>query len=508
MGSQNRLLWRETSAGWYERGIDELEQFYASLSKTWEGTGHTYFSITACTGVTMTFQTGLPAFELRTAVEEALRSGWRRLHYDHPTLAGPVEWDESLKSCKKVYQELCSEDEVESWMNETFSRIEGWKSGIEFANSDPPIGRFAKLYLVFISDIQPNVVDDQLSFDVIFRSSHDLIDGIGTLNLLNNLFRHTAAAFSCPTGNHKLHFGDQHKNLSPPFRIAANIPPVPSAVQSAKLEQKKEGNKAAQDGVEVFSIPFNAKASMPGSAQRTAIHLTSEETTMILAKCKVLRVTATQVFHTAIALAVKDLQEPTGTERMGKYISYSLMNLRSSCKSPYDTPLHAASVYHSVSDTSLIVDLKVPAKTPHKMGTSAEEFLSTLGQVKDFYESVQIDEDYLSIVPALFQAVTLPYPETPHAVPQPSKYPSVSLSSMGLVDKIVQPEHGPFKIHDPWVIGSDYSTGLGLFLGTWKGIMSLSAGYNAAFHGLEDVLLFLEDVKHIVLKGLQLEQDS
>ena len=54
-------------------------------------------------------------------------------------------------------------------------------------------------------------------------------------------------------------------------------------------------------------------------------------------------------------------------------------------------------------------------------------------------------------------------------------------------------------------MGAEYSTGIGLFLGTWRGIISVSAGYNEAFHDEEEVLEFLECVKKIVLEGLDLD---
>jgi hypothetical protein len=54
-------------------------------------------------------------------------------------------------------------------------------------------------------------------------------------------------------------------------------------------------------------------------------------------------------------------------------------------------------------------------------------------------------------------------------------------------------------------MGAEYSTGIGLFLGTWRGIISLSAGYNEAFHERDEALGFLERVKKIVLEGLGLD---
>ncbi|KAH9215526.1 hypothetical protein DL95DRAFT_388466 [Leptodontidium sp. 2 PMI_412] len=76
---------------------------------------------------------------------------------------------------------------------------------------------------------------------------------------------------------------------------------------------------------------------------------------------------------------------------------------------------------------------------------------------------------------------------------------------MGIVDRIVQPKQGPFDVIEPWVLGAEYSTGIGAFLGTWNGVLCLSAVYNEAFHSKAKVLDFLERVKRIVIEGLEVQ---
>jgi hypothetical protein len=502
MDQLQHLEWHETSPGCHEREIDEVEQLYTSLAKTWEGTGHTYFAITACAGLSL--PQGPPPSDLPLRVEKALRYGWKRLRYEHPTLAAPVEWDSSTKRCKKVYKTLSNKEDVDSWMRETFKKIETGQSGLEFANSDPPVGRYATLYLVIPPSIQ-HPEANEIKYDIVFRSPHDLIDGIGTLQLFNNLFLHAGLAFGSLGIERDVVFGEEPRNLSPPFRIAASIPPKPSVTQVKKLEAIQKADAAARDGAKALSLPFHLNTNMPRKSQHTVIYLTASETKAVISKCKASGVTPTHAFHAGIALAVRDLQAKGEQERNAKYISYALLNLRSSCMPPYNTSKHAAAVYNAVSSNSLVVDLKIPSKYFHSAKQQPEEFLSAMDQVRVFYQSINVNPDYLSIVPALYQPKTPPYAETPCDVPPPNPFPSVSLSSMGIIDKIIQPEHGPFTISEPWVMGAEYSTGIGLFLGSWRGIISLSAGYNEAFHDENEVLGFLERVKKIVLEGLDLD---
>ncbi|KAH7400347.1 hypothetical protein BKA64DRAFT_671682 [Cadophora sp. MPI-SDFR-AT-0126] len=501
MDSYSNLLWREVSPGRYERHIDEAEQFYTSMAKTYEATGHTYFSITACTGLSISRSSASEGSDLDGRVERALRWAWMKLRYDHPTLAAPVEYDHQTKRCKKVYKTLRDAQEVNAWMSETFKLVDNGQTGEVFANTDPPVGRYATLYLI----TPPEDCASEKQFvrrDILFRSHHDIIDGIGTLMLLNSLFTHAATAFEA-AAELPIDFGGEYRNLSPPLRVAAGIPQYPSVDQKLKLAKIQSINNAARTGAEVLSLPFSSAVRTPGNAQRAALHFSSRESKNILAKTKSLQATVTQVFHAAIALAVRDFQQKNSQAREGRYFSYSLVNLRHCCIPPYHKPRHAASVYHCVSANHLVVDLTVPAEPMTPTEQTPEEFLTTLNQVRNFYHNATIDADYLSIVPSLFTAVTPDYPVHFGDVPAPNQSPSVSLSSMGIVDRIVQSKQGAFEVIDPWVMGAEYSTGIGTFLESWNGVLCLSAGFNEAFHSKAEVLDFLMRVKRVVIEGLE-----
>lgn len=54
------------------------------------------------------------------------------------------------------------------------------------------------------------------------------------------------------------------------------------------------------------------------------------------------------------------------------------------------------------------------------------------------------------------------------------------------MDKIIQPRRSVFELDDPWVTGEELGTGLGLFLGTFKGELFFSVAYNDARHNIEE----------------------
>jgi len=502
MDRQDHLIWHEVSPGRYERDLDELEMFYSSLAKTWEGSGGTYFAINGFLSITVPLR-GDPSILIDHKIKSAFRKAWKRLRYDHPTLAAPVEYDPETKRVKKVYRGLGAEGDGASWLNETFKIISNDIPGPEFANSDIKVGRCATLYL--ITPPHSNVFQkDDLRRDIVFRSSHDLIDGMGTLTLLNNLLRHASAAYASQIDHPDTVFGDEYKNLSPPFRIAAALPAHPSPAQAQKLQWAREANAAAREATEAIAVPVKLRTDTPGKSRRVAIHLTELESARVLEKSKRLGASVTHTFHAGIALTVRNLQERRESEWEGVYISYALTNLRGVCQPPYNYTLHAAAVYHGVSVQSLFVPVTIPAASDAATKQSTAEFSEVLETVRSFYKGITYDSDELSIMPSIFASNTPPYPATSCPVPAPNAKPSASLSSFGIVDKIIQPEYPPFVVSEPWVTGSEYTTGLGVYLATWKGVIALSAAYNDAFHTEGEVVGFLEHVKQVVLQGLDL----
>lgn len=533
--------WKETSPGRWERDIDEAEQFYASLAKNYEGSGRTFFAMTGFISLSI----DIPEDTTRPIIEErlieALRRAWLALRYDHPTIASWVEYDRLQKKCKKVYVTFPAsalESQQRHWLERTFCIISDGRTGHEWCNSDPPVPHQPTLFL-----LTPPSSEDKgrvLRRDLILRAHHDIIDGIGTLHLLNNLLAHAARVYAqSPSSYQPPSFGTEWQNLSPPLHRAANIPPSPTPEQTTRLAHDTVQNNALKqpddDTVELLTVPFKRGTQLPGKHQRVARTLRADRSSLrLLAACRARGVTVTHAYHAAIAMCVRDLQErvnPAGPRRV-RYVNYCLVDLRKRCQSPFDSARHAAAVYHCTSGRGLAVDLDVSGAAASIAGQITaqsvdgvkmdgievadsdaaqsssmrrrEEFDRVVREMRDFYLSVRDDPDLLGMAPLYWSLGTLPYPEdgaTP-PVPLPNESPSVSISSMGVIDKIISPTHGPFELSDPWVTGEELGTGLGLFLGTWRGQLSLSAAYNDAWHEKEDVLKFLQDCEDTVFHGL------
>ncbi|KAL4742696.1 hypothetical protein BDV11DRAFT_210932 [Aspergillus similis] len=475
VSADNRYEWKLTQDGCWERDIDEAEEFYTSLEKAYEGTGRVFFAITGVPG--SVFDTTIPPLPPgynMTRPSEGTRRSMRPLPTVHRSASGQMR---PFRSCRR--------------------ECPGWTG----AMPTPPVPALSTLFL-----IRAPVTDDQVfRADLVLRAHHDIIDGMGTLLLLHNLF--TLAADAHGQVSYELpQFGDEWSNLSPPLRRAAEIPAALSPEQEGDLREILEFNSALKRGVEIASPPFRRHIALPGKHQRVAITLPEGTTARLLAKCRTLGLSVTHAYHASIALAVGTLQECRETERTLRYVNYCLINERHHCKDPYSTPAHPASVYRSVSGRCLSIDLTVPALgSPSQTAMAEDIFLPVAEHVRDYYLEIRNNEEHIKLVPAYWGMSILPRPESePPAIPSRNETPSASISSMGMLDKVIRHQYGIFNVDNPWVTGEELGTGLGFFLGTWKGRLTLSAAYNEAWHGKEEVLDALKRCNDIVFQGLGL----
>ncbi|KAJ5691952.1 hypothetical protein N7462_001375 [Penicillium macrosclerotiorum] len=500
-----KFAWEETAPHRWERDIDEVETFYTTLAKRFEGTGRTFFAMTCHVSIKVdVIDESVLTIERR--VIEALREAWVCLRYDHPLIASWVEYHHEAKRCRKVYEGLPKTNQhihQSAWLNETFKIISNGQTGQEWCNSDPPVPKLPTLFLVKNG---PCAEHGEFQADLILRAQHDVIDGIGSLHLMNNLFRHAARAYGQPEKVPVHRFGDEWKNLSPPLRIAADIPLTLTSEQEVRLKGIVRDNLFLREEIEVATLPFRFGRTIPGRHQRLALEIPSQTTYLVLRACKELGASVTHVYHAAIAVLMGELQECRPQRRVVRYINYSLINERHHCREPFNTAQHAASVYHSISGKSLAIDLTVTAINDEPLDTeqTRQKMMDAIEQVKEYYTSIRNDTEHITMVPSIWSLSTPAYPsgsEIP-PVPAPNESPSASISSLGVIDQIISPKHGIFEIFDPWVTGEELGTGLGLFLATFNGRMGLSAAYNDAWHDKAEVMDFLTRCHGLVLTTL------
>lgn len=510
MGSIDRFAWTEVQPGRWERDVDEIEEFYLTLDRQFSATGRHFFAIMGHVSISMDLPPDQHLDACERALENALRQAWTALRLDHPTIASWIEYNG--KQPRKVYEagetQAEKEKNLDTWLESTFRPVFTDRTGLEWCNSDPPVPKLPTLFVLKTSESLVDGVARQIvRRDLVLRAPHDIIDGIGTLLLFNNLLEHASAFLSQTEPYQKPTLGKEHENLSPSFRIAANLPKAISPSQLARIEEITASNAALSKGLPILSMPFNTPHSAPGKHQRVSTTLTAEKTASILNACRALSLSITHAYHTAIAMAVRDVQPPVPESELSptrkRYINYCLINERAHCSPPYNTPSHAAAVYHSTSGAHLGLDLDVPG--PRTPSSDKEDFTRLAPQVKAYYSSLRNDASHPPLVPHYFTMATPKDPRLkdwtssePPPIPEANSTPSVSISSMGRVDEIIAARHGLLSVQDPWVTGEELGSGLGAFLGTFRGELRLSAAFNEAYHEMEEVEGFLVRVQEIV----------
>lgn len=490
------LVWRETQPGVWQREVGMLLAI----------TGHLSITVPVCDG------DDLRAVGKR--LDNALRNAWLSIRYDHPTIASQVTYAFTEKRWIKTYRTAPSAVERDRWLDATFIPISTGQTGEEFTNSDPPP---PKLPTLFVVAPKSTSYDSQNTVrrDLVLRAPHDIIDGTGTLHFFNNLVTHASRIFSSPKVYTPPAFdGSEAINLSPAYRIAAAVPPSLTEELQAKLDSVMSWSDMAPtdeaNRVEPLGFPCQSDALLPGKHQRVAHTFSKEQSGRIIDACKALGMTVTHVFHAAIALSLRDVQHDLEPGKRVKYVHIILRNVRPSCLPPYNSSKHAVAVYLSIAVEPLVIEMTVPDPSTSSEEDKQREFLDVVEKMKEQYHRVRDDPDHYALVPYILGSSTPPIPESvdpnqPLPVPPPRALPSVSLSSLGVIDRIISAENGSIGTDTPWAVGEELGNGLGMFLGTFRGRLCFSAAYNEAWHDEGEVRGFIKHCEDRVLSGLCLE---
>ncbi|KAJ4288900.1 hypothetical protein N0V90_011241 [Kalmusia sp. IMI 367209] len=273
-------------------------------------------------------------------------------------------------------------------------------------NYDPPAPPLPSLFVI-ASKLESRQANKVLRRDLVIRSPHDIMDGIGTLQLLNNLLKHITQAYEQPATWAPMPLRDETVNLSPALRVAASIPPNLSSQQSQRLENIIEQNANLRSNTELLTTPFKKDTAVTGKHQRTVAKFSEPATTECLRATKALGAIITHVYHAAIVVFLRSLKSREPEPRKVRYVGYGLVHQRSECQGEFSTPKHAALVYHSVSSESLAIDVTGSSTQESWSETRwQEEFESIAKRVKTYYSSIRYDIDAVALAPSFWSMGT------------------------------------------------------------------------------------------------------
>eukprot|EP01056_Protomagalhaensia_sp_Gyna25_P001105 Protomagalhaensia_sp_Gyna_25__1104@NODE_153_length_4806_cov_90_625131_g119_i0_p1_GENE_NODE_153_length_4806_cov_90_625131_g119_i0NODE_153_length_4806_cov_90_625131_g119_i0_p1_ORF_typecomplete_len501_score65_94Tri3/PF07428_11/1_9e50Condensation/PF00668_20/2_9e11AATase/PF07247_12/5_8e09AbiEi_2/PF09952_9/0_0043Neurexophilin/PF06312_12/0_18PapA_C/PF16911_5/0_5_NODE_153_length_4806_cov_90_625131_g119_i015343036 len=485
--------WQQTASHRWERRIDEIELFLTKGIRSYEVSGKIQFTIASL----VSLSTSTPSAGER--LEQALRDAWLKLRYDQPSLSCWIEHYEDKEKCRRIYQTFQNSEEQDEWLQNTVCVIENGQTGAEWVCHDPPSPQLATLYIIRPPQKDPN----RLVRDLVIRARHNIVDGIGLSYVLRNFLSDVSKAYT--EGLPKPVFGSEHVRLSPPLRVALGSPEELTKEQQDEISSWKEHNFIEPS--QKLSLPYKAGGIMPGAHIRVRRVLSRDSTSSIVKACRNLGVTVTHAVHTAVAIAIRDVQIRESQSRMKKLSLYLLIGERPNCQSPYNTPDHGATVYHSGSGRHLIIDFEIRSQIS-STAPVAEEFSRLLPQVQEFYLQVLNDPNHIALVPRACEAITTDWPRDAGSVPQPKFPPHVVFSSLGALDKTIPPHTPALSIDDVWLFSDEVSPGVDTFVQTWDGRLSLSATCNQTWYTEEAIKSFLKTTEEVLLKGLKIDMSS
>lgn len=450
--------WKETSPGRFERPIDSLEGFYiatANLSKPL-GTENLAFSF----GIQLEHQSP----DLAVALQHA----WIRAREEHPKLAA------TLEGSNLVYQKLSPDQaSIDAYLTETFKTVgPPVKSAAElFPSLNAPPARSVLYYL-------------PASSEIIIYTAHWRIDGLGSLQLLDQLLEYVAAAQGSDSLLPSLLSGAEEANLTPGFDTALNLDAQPpesaTAVSNAAL-----GNFAAHQPA--LSVAPSTVPPIPSAtSHRQQLTFSPSLSTAIAAAAKERGVSVTVAAHTALIHAAKALKAPDNPAT--NYASWVAFSVRKQFPEKYHSPAYAVSGTHTgwplaVKPTDFATDLPVLQKF-YQEGVSSPEAIASL---RAFHHT-------------LTALLSQPLPPGAPVPAQPA------LNSIGIVDRTIKSAYGEgdrvIKTHNFWLGNAIMTLDIWVHIWNWQGQIVLSGLHNVGVYDDQKIRDFLEKIKQTLVTGL------
>ena len=319
------------------------------------------------------------------------------------------------------------------------------------------------------------------SSQIVIVASHWQIDGIGALELLNNLMK----ALAWPR---HIKFGTETKNLSPSLDEAANMPINPTDEdedEAAKLLLQYTGNLPS------VGLPANFTNPLPGATRRVVHELSWVATTEIVEACKRNKFSVTTALHSALILATKQMDPRSPQPQY--YTSWASFTLRPYLSEPYSIPFK-----YPVSAFMVGLPVSVEPST----------FKEHASQLQPFYRQFSSSSRSKAALPSYLKSYIRQAAElftTPPAGENMMPTEPV-LDSIGLCDRYLSRFYGDTVELINFSLASETLTAqLTTYVWTWQGRMTLSVCYNERFYMEKVVVEFIQRLLRTLFQELELE---
>ncbi|KAK7431984.1 hypothetical protein QQZ08_001604 [Neonectria magnoliae] len=231
------------------------ERFYASFCRTPRDPDAASFPATASASFAVPVPESDDVEVVGRQVEAAVIGAWVALRTECPMLGSWIQYDFEAGDWKKVFSSFHDSDDYaiaqEEWLSRTFSTAQSEACRKWSAND-----RAFKLPTLALVKSLPEQ-SDMVSGSVYLRSPHDMIDGIGILQLLNRLFDLASNAYHGATFD-RVSYAHKVDRLSPPLRLALGIPAQPTESQKQRFAEITVRNAMIQADIPFLGLPSSA----------------------------------------------------------------------------------------------------------------------------------------------------------------------------------------------------------------------------------------------------------
>ncbi|OOF91827.1 hypothetical protein ASPCADRAFT_210770 [Aspergillus carbonarius ITEM 5010] len=457
------MSWSQVSARRWERPTNGIEGYFTAAgnfsASLMEGRHH--YTIFSRVSVTLPFTS--PA-----AATAALRLAWQQLRYEQPMIATTIE------GLTKVY-EVPDEAALTQWVAATFI-VSPAANAEALTRIMTPIHQATLYYL-------------PASAELVFRSHHALIDGVGTLMLWHRFL----SILANPPSESPPSFGDEPARLAPSLEAVLQHPVPPKPALAAQGAQLVQACVQAMPGIG----PVNRVGTVAAGPVQNREWVFPERTSAALVQaCKAQGFSvsaAVQAAYIRTIVAHADPDAPGSRSHPHRYVTVNSVNLRPKLPAPYNTSQYAAALYYS--PWGFIID-EIP-----------DSFLETARIVDHHYKTLfdpTVNPDNLEITGALTQALR-DIVQTPEFLAQPVSRDAL-FSSLGIMERYVQRGYGPegrkIVVQDV-KMGVDVILGISmLFVYTFRDTLRLCYSFNEAYEDPETIQSHLEEVQKVLVEEL------
>ncbi|CAI7625520.1 unnamed protein product [Penicillium manginii] len=437
--------WRETAPGLYQRMATPMERWMTMITETGRKFGKEHFVLTVA--LKLQLEEGVSSFL------PELRRAWSVISEKHASITSVLDRRSGIWTYIAP-----SKFETTRWLSETFIVIPFGMSVTALRNQTRPPKR-------------PTLFVLPSSGEIILQAPHTSIDGKGIMLIVDELLSIASSMRQEGPSYNTI-------NLSPPFRVAASLPPVNN-------DDRRRAAMELQRFLSVLpamSLPMRIKDGRwseraPKRTDRVVRALPESETWTLLAVLKTKGLTITHAVHAAIACATKEFNTNPASEVYAGAFNVDGRNAYGG-----NTLDHPATLY----STGWFPTIKV------------SDFWSVAKEFREGYTSVQKDVRLPNVIDELIEQAM---PFMNGSTPSPA---DALLSSLGVVESVIQHKYSNVEVLDFEIACEVLTPAIDIFLYTWRDRITLAAYFNETYQEAEKVSEFLGKVLDILNVELDL----